>query len=411
MAEMNSIQSAVNVQPGKHAQPRSTEVLAWLLAGNFSIAILTLWIQAFWPVALFEIISFLIAFAALFLSNKKKALCHTLFPLLVLGWIVLWGCIQLITGWTSVRFETINAIWKWLTWFAVYYAGISIFTDIRTSERFRLWLVWFSFAVAIEAILQAFITPDKIFGIFPAAYQEYVMGPILYHTHFAVYIETVLPISLVLGFTKAKKSYTFLEISAVLLAAIIVSASRGGLIIALIELATVFLLLRPWKDNQAKQTGALALAFTGTVLALVLIVGFDTILDRFRTETFISGRTQFALSSLAMMGVHPLSGFGLGCWPEVYPAFARFDPGAFVNQAHSDWLQWMAEGGIPIGIAMFSLVLWAIKPAVKSLWGIGAIAVFIHAAFDYPFSRPAIGALPFLILAMTAVQAKAPKHT
>jgi hypothetical protein len=29
----------------------------------------------------------------------------------------------------------------------------------------------------------------------------------------------------------------------------------------------------------------------------------------------------------------------------VYPAFATFDPGVIVNQAHSDWLQWTAEGG------------------------------------------------------------------
>jgi len=100
--------------------------------------------------------------------------------------------------------------------------------------------------------------------------------------------------------------------------------------------------------------------------------------------------------------VHPLIGWGLGCWPAVYPAFATFDPGALVNQAHCDWLQWTAEGGLPVGFAMLVLVIWAIKPAIRSIWGIGVIAVFIHAAFDYPFSRPAVGAWPFLILSMAA---------
>jgi hypothetical protein len=51
---------------------------------------------------------------------------------------------------------------------------------------------------------------------------------------------------------------------------------------------------------------------------------------------------------------------------------------------------------------MFSLALWAIKPALRSIWGIGILAVLIHAAFDYPFSRPAIGAWPILILSMAA---------
>jgi hypothetical protein len=52
---------------------------------------------------------------------------------------------------------------------------------------------------------------------------------------------------------------------------------------------------------------------------------------------------------------------------------------------------------------MLSLALSAIRPAVRSIWGIGVIAVFIHAAFDYPFSRPAVGAWPILILSMAAV--------
>jgi hypothetical protein len=51
---------------------------------------------------------------------------------------------------------------------------------------------------------------------------------------------------------------------------------------------------------------------------------------------------------------------------------------------------------------MLALALWAIKPALRSIWGIGILAVLIHAAFDYPFSRPAIGAWPILILSMAA---------
>jgi hypothetical protein len=51
---------------------------------------------------------------------------------------------------------------------------------------------------------------------------------------------------------------------------------------------------------------------------------------------------------------------------------------------------------------MIALALWAIKPALRSIWGIGILAVLIHAAFDYPFSRPAIGAWPILILSMAA---------
>jgi O-antigen ligase len=104
-----------------------------------------------------------------------------------------------------------------------------------------------------------------------------------------------------------------------------------------------------------------------------------------------------------MIAARPWIGWGLGCWPAAYPAFATFDPGAIVNQAHCDWLQWAAEGGVPVGLAMLCLALWSIRPAIRSIWGIGVIAVLIHASFDYPFSRPAIGAWPVLILSMAAV--------
>ena len=92
----------------------------------------------------------------------------------------------------------------------------------------RIAIVWFGLVIAVEAILQAYLSPGKVFGLFDTGYQHFVMGPIIYHTHFAVFIETILPIALVLAF----ESYTYLGIAAVLLAALVVSASRGGLIIA-----------------------------------------------------------------------------------------------------------------------------------------------------------------------------------
>ena len=111
-----------------------------------------------------------------------------------------------------------------------------------------------------------------------------------------------------------------------------------------------------------------------------MIVGFETASERFYSEALTLGRLQFAISTLHMIAVHPWIGWGLGCWPAAYPAFATFDPGAIVNQAHCDWLQWTAEGGLPVGLAMLSLALWGLRPAIRSIWGIGVIAVLVHAA-------------------------------
>jgi O-antigen ligase len=379
----------------REALPLLTFVLA------LCVATLTLWIPAYWPVAVFEISTFLIA--GIVLVHGRVPAPGAYFPLLALSFIVLWGCFQLITGFTVDRFATERATLQWMTWTAVYYIGVSTPYDKRLSKRLRKGLVWFGFSVSVEAILQAYLSPGNVYGLFPSGYHDFVMGPIVYHTHFAVFVETILPIALVFALGEAKESYTFLGVSAVLLAALVVSASRAGLLIGFIEVLGVLLLLHLQKSNTGQRIRFAALTLAVATGVLTLIVGFETASARFSSEPLTVGRVQFAVSTLHMIAAHPWVGWGLGCWPAVYPAFATFDPGVIVNQAHSDWLQWIAEGGLPVGFAMLGLALWGIRPAIRSIWGIGVLAVLIHALFDYPFSRPAIGAWPILILSMVAV--------
>jgi hypothetical protein len=375
---------------GKHASLLYCLVLALFLAT------LTLWVPAYWPVAAFEIAVFLLAGVAIVLAMQPAA--NAGFPLIILSAIVLWGCLQLLTGSSINRFETERASVQWMTWAAVYYLGISTLKEESQGRLVRIAMVWFGLAISVEAILQAYLSPGRVFGLFDTGYTHFVMGPIIYHTHFAVFIETILPIALFFAF----ETYAYLGISAVLLAALVVSASRGGLIIASWEVLVVLFLAYRQRPEARRRMIRIALALAAVTAILTLIVGFATASERFYSEALAAGRLQFAISTLHMIAVHPWIGWGLGCWPTVYPAFATFDPGALVNQAHSDWLQWTADGGLPVGLTMFSLALWAIKPALRSIWGIGILAVLIHAAFDYPFSRPAIGAWPILILSMAA---------
>jgi hypothetical protein len=366
------------------------------------LATLTLWVPAYWPVALFEISTFLLTAVTLVLGRVPAR--GTYLPLFALGFVVLWGCFQLITGFTIDRFATERATLQWMTWLAVYYLGVSTVKDKSVANLLRTSIVWFGFAVALEAILQAYLSPGKVFGLFPTGYRDFVMGPIVYHTHFAALIETILPIALFLALREAAESYTFLVISAVFLTALVVSASRGGLLIGFAEVVGVLLLSHVQKAKVGRRIWFAALALAGATGVLTLIVGFETASARFSSGALTAGRLQFALSTLHMIAARPWIGWGLGSWPAVYPAYATIDPGAIVNQAHCDWLQWMAEGGLPVGLAMLSLALWGVRPAIRSIWGIGVIAVLIHASFDYPFSRPAVGAWPSLMLSMAAIQ-------
>jgi O-antigen ligase len=134
-------------------------------------------------------------------------------------------------------------------------------------------------------------------------------------------------------------------------------------------------------------------------------VGWQRVWDRFWAPDPMTLRREFALSSMEMIRDRPWTGSGLGTWATVYPRYAIVDKGTFANQAHNDWLQWTAEGGIPLGLAMATLFIWCIRPALASVWGLGVLAVFLHAFVDYPFSRPALGSWPILVIAMLAAKA------
>ncbi len=383
--------------------------LAWLLLIALFLATLTLWIPAYWPVALFEIA--VLSIAGIAVATGRTPARGNYFPFFALTFIVLWGCFQILTGRTVNRFATERATFQWMTWAALYYAGVSILQEEALAKFLRTVIVWFGFAVAVEAIVQAYLSPGTVFGLFPTGYHEFVMGPIVYHTHFAAIIETILPIVLFLALSEGSRSNVFLGVSALLITAVVVSASRGGLILVCAEVFVVLMLFRTKTPQGGRKIGSLVLALAGVTAVLILIVGVETTWARFYSEALTAGRVQFAKSTLHMIAAHPLIGWGLGCWPAVYPAFATFDPGAIVNQAHCDWLQWTAEGGVPVGLAMLSLAVWAVRPSTRSIWGVGVIAVLVHAAFDYPFSRPAVGAWPILILSMVATSATHSRNT
>ncbi len=88
-------------------------------------------------------------------------------------------------------------------------------------------------------------------------------------------------------------------------------------------------------------------------------------------------------------------------WPETYPGYARFDDGRFVNEAHNDWIQWASEGGLPFLAIMFGIAAWSVKPALRSLWGLEILSVWLHALVDYPMrQRPALAAFFFALVAL-----------
>jgi O-antigen ligase len=375
------------------------------LAALFVFGILTLWVPAWWPVTVFQVAAFAFAGIALYrvpLRNGRGSETLFTWPLLPLCFAVLWGLFQLLSGRTFYGFATKTAILHWATLLAVFLTGVIIFREEPLRRWFRSAMLWFSFVVAAVATLQTFTFGGKIFWIFPTEYSGFVMGPIIYHTHFAAFVEIVLPIALYKALRHRRGSLLYSVVTAVLFASVIASASRAGTVLCSAEILVVSALL--WSRSGATRgaLGLLLLRMAVLFLVFTAIVGWETVWVRFWAPDPMAVRREFDISSLHMIAARPWCGFGLGTWPTAYPRYAIIDIGVFANQAHSDWLQWTAEGGLPFAIALLSLFVWCLRPAFRSVWGLGVIAVFLHAAVDYPFSRPAIGSWVIVLIAMLA---------
>ena len=381
-----------------------------VLAALFFFAILTLWVPAYWPVTVFQVGVFALAVAALAVRGTGRMRGRDLYPLVPLSFAVAWGLLQLTTGHTAYAFDTKTALVRWATFLAVFLAGVSLFRDMETRHWFRSAMLWFGFVVAVEATLQTFTSPGRIFWLFPTEYTSSVMGPILYHSHFAAFVEVVLPIAVYEALRRERDSLLYAGMAAALFASVIASASRAGTVLVGVETLVVIALMWARGRTSARSVGMALLRMAVMFAVFATVVGWDSVWNRFWQQDPMQMRREFAVSSTHMIAAHPWFGIGLGTWPTVYPRYAIADFGVFANQAHSDWLQWIAEGGIPLGLVMLTLFLWCLRPAFRSIWGIGAIAVFLHAALDYPFSRPALGSWPILIVAMLATWQSASHH-
>jgi O-antigen ligase len=380
-------------------------------AALFFFAILTLWVPGYWPVTVFQVGIFALAAVAVWRARLSPP--PFAWPIVPLTLALLLGFFQWLTGRTAYAFDTELAMLRWATFLSVFLIGICVFRESGAGRWFRSAMLWFAFLVSILATVQTFTSHGKIFWLFDAPYvTDYVMGPILYRNHYAAFIEAVLPIALYLAVRRERDSLLYSAMAAIMYASVVACASRAGTVLTTGEVVLVPLLL--WAQRRAPgRRVAVVFLRMGLLLAVfTIVVGWESVWSRFWMPDPMAVRRELVLSTIRMAASHPWLGTGLGTWPTVYPRYAIFDIGRFANQAHNEWLQWTAEGGFPLGVMLVSLFVWSLRPAFRSVWGLGVVAVFLHAIVDYPFSRPALGSWTIVILSLvayTAAQSRDPE--
>jgi O-antigen ligase len=361
-------------------------------------AVLTMWIPARWALSGLEAAIFVLAFAVLVrgvrAQERPRIGVLAALALLPCGWAAL----QLGMRWTVVRADTRNA---WLYWMAAgCLVALGSYAGRLSADResFLKSVLAIGSLISVAGLIQMFTAGGRIFWHFDSGYDTRVIGPFVSPNNYAAFVELLVPIALAFAFQRTANANLYLLLAAVLGASVAAAGSRAGTILVGVETAAAFFLRAhvqrrmPVRSRHGVIFGLLAAVF-------VLVFGYQSLWDRFRDDRNpYALRREYLQSSVAMFRAQPWHGFGMGTWPDVYPQFALMDTGTTANHGHNEWAQWAAEGGWPLLLLTAGIFLAVVRPAIRSVWGIGILSILVHSWVDYPFLRLGLAAWIFTLL-------------
>jgi O-antigen ligase len=324
---------------------------------------------------------------------------HWSVPSVCLLFMACYGACQTIWSPYKILSEGWRVTTFWLTCAVICLLAHQLFRDLALARQFRLAFVYFASLICVLDLLQQASHTDKVLWIFPTGY-PFVFGTFQYYNNFSQFVELSLPVTLWMGLGQRRANVFLLLLAAVQISAVIASSSRSGTVLVIVEFLAI-LLISWFRGRSGLQLPLLGIAMALT-LGLVAVAGFDTVIQKFKSPDQLSVRRQINEASIDLIKVHPWIGWGLGTYVPIYPQFARYDDGTYVNRAHDDWLEWAAEGGVFFAGLMLVVLLWTLLPAWRSVWGLGVIVVCINALVDYPFARLGVCGWYFALVGMLA---------
>ena len=300
-------------------------------------------------------------------------------------WRPIYAPIVLFGAWAALQYDSRLSAVPAATATALLHLGAAGALFLLVSQTYRGdvdvdWLARsfsvFTAALALLALLEALTASHGVYWTFTYAYAS-PAGSFVNRDHFAGCMEMLLPMAAVAAYRQRGRDWVeFLPWAAppaLGVAAMVLAASRGGLMALTAEAASGLAILaylqrrrgerarRLERQERRSRWQALGVA-GGMTLGLVLLLGSQRLQRRLEDTTAfgpsLEQRAALNASTLAMFDARPLTGWGLGTWAYVYPAYARFDDGVTYAYAHNDYLQLLAETGL-IG-ALLAALFWAI---------------------------------------------------
>jgi O-antigen ligase len=362
----------------------------------------------------------LILWAVIFLVSRKEneiTAPPLIFPLAT---FTLLAIVQLSFRWTASPFTTRIELQLLLSMLILFFLAAQAFRTLAHWRSFAWFVMIFSFLVAGLGILQHLTFNGKLYWFREMHYGGIPFGPYVNRNHFAGFAELVLPMALVpllLGKVRRERLFIVSILAIIPLSALLLSASRGGIISLGAELAFLALVLA------LRKTGGRHVLVGGTVLLMAFLtvswLGVNEVLSRFSSlqtlEVRQDKRASMRHGAWHIFLDHPVLGTGLGTLQQVYPPYETLYDGKIVNHAHNDYLEALAETGVLGGLCCAWFVATLIVGGLRFLqsgdqsfagtlrlcgWT-GCWGLLVHSLVDFNLHIPA-NLLLFLLMSLLA---------
>ena len=306
---------------------------------------------------------------------------------------------------------------------------IVVFLISQAFSRRGHWraFVWFlmslGFFVSVFGILQYLTFNGKLYWFREMRFGGAPFGPYVDRNHFAGFAEMIIPVALVplvLGKVRRERVFLVALFAVVPIVALVLSASRGGIVSFGVQMVILFslLLIRRVRGRYVIVGGIVVLV---AVMA-VSWIGVQQVVQRFsgiqNLEVTVGKRVAMRHDTWRLFLDHPIIGTGLGTLQMVYPPYDTLYDGKVVNHAHNDYLEALAETGVIGGLCCLwflgILLLNALKGVADKESSFGSVlnlsgliaccGILVHSLVDFNLHIPANALLFFVSAHMAAVR-------
>jgi len=323
--------------------------------------------------------------------------------------------------------------WLGLTFlvgFSLLLVGTMSALNRDSARRLCAGIVMLGTVLAAIGIVQRATYNGRIYGFWQPYHVAVPFGPFVNPNHFAGWMLMALPVAIgvfiaavsrgmglvkpgirnrILWFSTPTASRTTLTGFAILVMALslVLTLSRSGILafVAALVIMATFVVRRQMGASKRAITGVYLLSLP---LAVLSFVGIDRIVARFADPSALDGSGRLAIWQNTWLVVRDfwLTGTGLNTYGVSMLHYQTAAAGHHLREAHSDYLQIAAEGGLLLGVpvlvvtVVFAAVAYRrLKADEGSTWWLragavtGLVAIALQSIGEFSLQMPGNAAL------------------